>query len=390
KERGSNFDVLPEGMDEATANQIAAQAFLQQTLPAAAAAAAVPLPMGGGAAPTMQQTRHARRLYVGNIPRVPEQEVQRFFNEVLTRALGGRQESDPVVSVYLNQDRGFAFVELRSVALTTAAIQLDGLMYGDISLKIRRPSDYNPSAVPSEFTNEVVHLNLSALGIVSNTVPDSPNKVFIGGLPYHLTEEQVKELLSAFGALKALHLVKDAGATNSKGYAFCEYQDPAVTSIACEGLNGMALGDKTLTVRKVRGHALSVAALMLAQAMAALDPTAHKAVTESAEAATVVRTMAPTRVLVLMNMVGEEDLKDDQEYTDILEDVRDECKQYGELKTVIIPRPGETGVGKVFLEYAEVQQAQAAAMALAGRQFASKIVKAQYHDESRFAARDLA
>lgn len=64
----------------------------------------------------------------------------------------------------------------------------------------------------------------------------------------------MKELLSAFGALKALHLVKDAGATNSKGYAFCEYQDPAVTAIACEGLNGMALGDKTLTVRKVSGR----------------------------------------------------------------------------------------------------------------------------------------
>ncbi len=29
-ERGSNFDVRPEGMDEATANQLAAQAFLQQ------------------------------------------------------------------------------------------------------------------------------------------------------------------------------------------------------------------------------------------------------------------------------------------------------------------------------------------------------------------------
>ena len=34
-------------------------------------------------------------------------------------------------------------------------------------------------------------LNLSALGIISSTVPDSDNKVFIGGLPYNLTEDQV-------------------------------------------------------------------------------------------------------------------------------------------------------------------------------------------------------
>ncbi len=34
------------------------------------------------------------------------------------------------------------------------------------------------------------------------------------------------------------------------GYAFCEYMDDKITKIACEGLNGMALGDRTLTVRK--------------------------------------------------------------------------------------------------------------------------------------------
>lgn len=38
-------------------------------------------------------------------------------------------------------------------------------------------------------------LNLSVLGIVSSTVPDSDNKVFIGGLPYNLTEDQVRRVL---------------------------------------------------------------------------------------------------------------------------------------------------------------------------------------------------
>lgn len=44
-------------------------------------------------------------------------------------------------------------------------------------------------------------LNLSALGIISSTVPDSDNKVFIGGLPYNLTEDQVSALHAQyFGA----------------------------------------------------------------------------------------------------------------------------------------------------------------------------------------------
>lgn len=64
-----------------------------------------------------------------------------------------------------------------------------------------------------------------------------------------LRRHQVRELLSAFGPLKSFHLVRDPGSPTSKGYGFCEYISPGVTAIACEGLHGMTLGDKTLTVR---------------------------------------------------------------------------------------------------------------------------------------------
>lgn len=39
-------------------------------------------------------------------------------------------------------------------------------------------------------------LDVSTLGIISNTVPDSDNKVFIGGLPYNLTEDQASFFLA--------------------------------------------------------------------------------------------------------------------------------------------------------------------------------------------------
>lgn len=44
--------------------------------------------------------------------------------------------------------------------------------------------------------------------------------------------------------------MKDRETGNSKGYAFCVYQDLAVTDIACAALNGIKMGDKTLTVRR--------------------------------------------------------------------------------------------------------------------------------------------
>ena len=48
----------------------------------------------------------------------------------------------------------------------------------------------------------IVGMMGSMPGVVSTVVPDSPNKLFIGGLPNYLNEDQVKELLTSFGALK--------------------------------------------------------------------------------------------------------------------------------------------------------------------------------------------
>lgn len=59
----------------------------------------------------------------------------------------------------------------------------------------------------------------------------------------------------------------------------------------------------------------------------------------------------PTEVLCLMNMVAPEELLDDDEYEEIVEDVRDECSKYGQVKSIEIPRPVDglevPGTGKV-------------------------------------------
>ena len=50
----------------------------------------------------------------------------------------------------------------------------------------------------------------------TTAVPDTPNKIFIGGLPVYLNEEQVVELLKSFGELRAFNLVKDPTTNQSK------------------------------------------------------------------------------------------------------------------------------------------------------------------------------
>lgn len=52
-------------------------------------------------------------------------------------------------------------------------------------MKIRRPHDYQPMPGMAESAISV------PAGVISTVVPDSPHKIFIGGLPNYLNEDQV-------------------------------------------------------------------------------------------------------------------------------------------------------------------------------------------------------
>jgi splicing factor U2AF 65 kDa subunit len=230
---------------------------------------------------------------------------------------------------------------------------------------------------------------------------------------------QVKELLTSFGPLKSFHLVRDAGSQTSKGYAFCEYQDASLAPIACQGLNGLKLGDKTLTVRTAMtqqeaksaqaaagsvNSALSLGyggpvTLGVGGGMGSLGAQAAQLFAQGMGVGGMAMPFgmpsAPaTRVLVLTNMVTPDELQDDQEYEDIMDDVREEVSKYGAVNTLYIPRPSPSGdnppgVGKIYVEYNEVASAEGAARVLQGRQFAQRIVQTTFHDEAKFAAREL-
>lgn len=86
----------------------------------------------------------------------------------------------------------------------------DGIIFINGPLKIRRPKDYGGVEVPAP--SPMVHVP----GVVSTNVPDSINKVFVGGLPTYLSEENVMELLKSFGELKAFNLVRENGNGASK------------------------------------------------------------------------------------------------------------------------------------------------------------------------------
>lgn len=64
--------------------------------------------------PCLQATRNARRVYVGSLPpTTTEQSVAIFFSHAM-EAIGGNTTGpgDPVVNVYVDHGKKFAFVEM--------------------------------------------------------------------------------------------------------------------------------------------------------------------------------------------------------------------------------------------------------------------------------------
>jgi splicing factor U2AF subunit len=102
-------------------------------------------------------------------------------------------------------------------------------------------------------------------------------------------------------------------------------------------------------------------------------------------------------VVLLENMVKESELKDDEEFKDILSDVKDECSKFGTVEKVVIPRPymeskeedesgprTGVGVGRIFVLFNDTTSSQKAQATLNGRLFNENTVKATFYQESDF------
>ena len=91
-----------------------------------------------------------------------------------------------MVSVYINHKKCFAFVELKSIELTTACLELDGIVYRNSVLKVQRANEYKPEAVATLGARPAIKLNL-------------PPEVFSGAvsIPAVVTQDNAEPRLTS-------------------------------------------------------------------------------------------------------------------------------------------------------------------------------------------------
>ena len=176
----------------------------------------------GNAALKPSNARQSKRLFVHNLPAsATDETIINFFNLQLN-GLNVIEGVDPCISAQISKDREFALLEFKTPTEATVALALDGITMDDESmdtgygatngsaqgLSVRRPKDYIVPSVSEETEYEE--------GVISPLVPDTPNKIGITNLLLNLTDDQVIELLVAFGQLKAFILVKDQSTEESR------------------------------------------------------------------------------------------------------------------------------------------------------------------------------
>lgn len=289
-----------------------------------------------------QQTSKSRRLYIGNVPYhagLTDVALTQFFSALYVAGFRANKPGEPlpVISFWLHSDGKFGFMELRGEQEAVNMMQFNGIFLHGRPLRVNRPSDYrpevhNPSAlnlVPEMVNVEAVMelceklggvtaaptqlISLAATKPLTSTMPNSPNKE--PSVPMETTEKK--------------------GPISSETKAPTPCSDSQL--------------DKDIKVES-ESQASS-------QEKGKEDVT--KAGVETVDAV----------VVSLQNLITDADVEgNDEEYEDIVADVRAECESYSKVESVSIPRTG-IWKGCAFVEFKDSVGAKKAMKSLSTRVF---------------------
>ncbi|XP_066593875.1 RNA-binding motif protein, X-linked 2-like [Prorops nasuta] len=78
--------------------------------------------------------------------------------------------------------------------------------------------------------------------------------IFIGGLPYDLTEGDIITIFSQYGEVVNINLIRDKDTGKQKGYGFLCYEDQRSTNLAVDNFNGTKILGRIIRVDHVANY----------------------------------------------------------------------------------------------------------------------------------------
>jgi RNA recognition motif-containing protein len=77
-------------------------------------------------------------------------------------------------------------------------------------------------------------------------------KLFVGGIPYRTTDEELQQLFSQAGEVVSVFIPTDRETRRPRGFAFVEMADDASAEKAISMLDGSDMGGRRIAVNKAR------------------------------------------------------------------------------------------------------------------------------------------
>merc|ERR1719440_47998 len=167
-------------------------------------------------------------------------------------------------------------------------------------------------------------------------------KLSIFNLPEVMSEQVVRDLLSQFGKLRMMSLIRDLATGKIKGYGIFEYDDPGDVELAILALNGFVCGQNVIRVQQLGSQNQTGANTPKSQPVAAtaMSNSMTQKIVSNPVLAMQVKSgreigSRPSTVVQLTNAVYQEDLMDDQDYDEIMSEVHQEAAKHGTVTQVV-------------------------------------------------------
>ena len=77
-------------------------------------------------------------------------------------------------------------------------------------------------------------------------------RIYVGGLPYSATEQDLENLFAAHGTVTSATVITDKYTGQAKGFGFVEMSTNEESQAAISALNGTQMGGRSLTVNEAK------------------------------------------------------------------------------------------------------------------------------------------
>jgi RNA recognition motif-containing protein len=88
--------------------------------------------------------------------------------------------------------------------------------------------------------------------MAGTTGQEHPMKLYVGNLSKQITDAQLSDLATPYGAIVSANVATERTSGESKGFGFVEYTNAADAQAAITGLNGRDVNGQALKVNEAR------------------------------------------------------------------------------------------------------------------------------------------